>query len=504
MPQEEPAWLKSKTYERSSPSQIKTFIECYRKWWYENVRKLRAPTKKAQARGTALHAVSEHFLEHGVLPSLQELVTHLEKGMREDEKDQPVVFEVNEESKQQLFWMLTNSFEFYKQVRAKFEYRCVEGEFRDETSYPVPVKGYADLVLHTTKASTIVVGTNSRWTKQFTYRVKVNEMLVGDHKSTSDWKYIKDEEQLRKDPQAIVYCQHFLKKLEAEGKTVDHICFLHHYILTADRAKPPEPRFTVIEFTREELAEGVAQISETLREMEVSYEKGELDVTRNPDACDMYGGCPHIDYCEEGEMNDFMKSLFTAPVNVPAAAKAPEPAPEAPAPAVETPKELPASLKGVDWAEAEAAVAKVVEEIGAALANLGQTEKEIDEVLSDATGIVLTPGAIVENGPEVVFKAGHQFILIDTVLVNPRRIGVTLEQFLEPIAKKAAELEKLKHHSLERFSNLARKIVHLGLELPAPDVLEVDSRTRLGGEFLSYVNEYACANPNHVILKGTR
>lgn len=459
-PATEPAWLKSATYERSSPSQLKTYIECNRKWWYENVRKLRKPPTVAQARGTALHAICEHVLETGEMPELARVRAMLAEGVREEDKDQPLVFEVTEETLPKLVWMLTNSFEFLHQVRAKYTEVQIEGEFLD-TDFPVPVKGFSDFVAHSTTSGVITVG---KGTKLFRHEVAAYEMLVGDHKSTSDWKYVKDEEALRHDPQAIVYCHHFLKKLETAGKRVDRIRFLHHYILTSERTKKsPDPRFTVIEFTRDELAEGVAQISATLQEMNTDYQKSELDVSRNADSCGMYGGCPHVDYCEEKDVNDFMKSLLQGAHAV--TNTTPTPAP------VEPPTELLTVMAPVSETPAEQPAAS-------------QPEPE--------------PPARIAPQPGGPLK----LILIDCVHVSKH--GISLETFLKPISDKWAEVEKIKHYTLERFSNGARAIVYLGLTPELPDILEVDTRTRLGGEFLTYLNEYAARNPGHVIIKGSR
>lgn len=57
---------------KNSPSQIKTYLECPRKWYYRYILKQRSPPTAAQQFGTAFHQLMEDWLNTGELPCCPE------------------------------------------------------------------------------------------------------------------------------------------------------------------------------------------------------------------------------------------------------------------------------------------------------------------------------------------------------------------------------------------------------------------------------------------------
>lgn len=229
-------------WNRASASQIKTFRACNRKWYYESVKRMRPPSRNEASlnRGTAIHAIIEHYLVYGELVGDADLID-LMRGS--------------------IWWL--------DALRA-----CgtllVEHSFESTADWVVKTSGFIDVVHRT------------------------DDLLhVIDHKTTSNFRWMSNEEQLRQDPQAIIYCTEAMRLFP----DYDEVSFTHHYILTA---RPTEPRFVTVTFTREELDRAIGEINLTERAMEqASTSEDATQVLQTLSSCGMYGGCPFAGICHD-------------------------------------------------------------------------------------------------------------------------------------------------------------------------------------------------------------
>tara|TARA_R110000824_G_scaffold86174_1_gene213487 strand:+ start:4971 stop:6497 length:1527 start_codon:yes stop_codon:yes gene_type:complete len=118
----------------------------------------------------------------------------------------------------------------------------------------------------------------------------VEEGRITDHKTTSDWKYTKGEEELRADPQAQAYALDYVLRSDAEEVT-----FRHVYIRTKGGLGSRESSVT---FTRADLAESVQTMRGDVARMRVAATLENISaVEYNLEACGDYGGCPHRATC---------------------------------------------------------------------------------------------------------------------------------------------------------------------------------------------------------------
>lgn len=114
-------------------------------------------------------------------------------------------------------------------------------------------------------------------------------LLVYDGKTTSDLKYAKSEEELRNDPQALIYCWAARQlTIGALGYAPTKIRFSHVYFRT--RGAPASMK-AYVDFTVEELQAGLAELAKACHEMARWDGKPFDQVPANINACGAYGGC---------------------------------------------------------------------------------------------------------------------------------------------------------------------------------------------------------------------
>ena len=132
---------------------------------------------------------------------------------------------------------------------------------------PVPIIGFADLI------------------EEFS-----GEIRITDHKTTSNFKYCKSPDELRTDPQAIIYGAHCFNEYDPPSGS---IAFRHVYYNT----KSPGARETEIRMSDEEVCKGLEGLTETVIEMAETANQIAGDVKANPEACGDWGGCPFRARC---------------------------------------------------------------------------------------------------------------------------------------------------------------------------------------------------------------
>jgi len=216
-----------------SASQVKAFRRCRSRWYHEKIDGHVEPPSEAMKRGTRIHAAIEAYLVDGTpLPDDAEgriarpALTRL-----------PPAGSVPRD-----------------QVESRFE--------TPAEVYGIPFVGIIDLL---------------------------EPDIITDHKTTSDFKYTKTEEELRADPQAQAYA------IERARSVPGPIRFRHLYIRTSGA---PQSRETIVDFSRDDLAHALTRLRVTVASMvETSQVDDVQDVGHNLEACGDYGGCPHRARC---------------------------------------------------------------------------------------------------------------------------------------------------------------------------------------------------------------
>lgn len=114
-------------------------------------------------------------------------------------------------------------------------------------------------------------------------------LWVIDLKTTSNLAYMKSEEELRKDPQALIYSWSGLQRcLEDLNFMHNTVRFTHVYARTRGGYYGAE---SSAYFTPEELRRGLQQLAEFCRQMLVWESMAFEDVPYNMDGCGKYRGC---------------------------------------------------------------------------------------------------------------------------------------------------------------------------------------------------------------------
>ncbi len=225
--------LRSLTH--SSPSQVKSARRCLQRWHAQKILGIPTPDTAALIFGRSCHGQLEKHLVDGVAP-------HGREGL-----------------------VLAPALPYFPPAGTVKRIHC-ETPIRIETGI-LPVIGYIDHVGH---------GVNA-------------DHSVDDLKTTSDLKYVMEEDELRRDPQCAIYVRALL------DDTGDPACEFRHVYAQTSAPKSTERRILV---TRGENDDRWSDVLETLR-LQVQYARAERmeDVPGNPDACGDYGGCHFRGVC---------------------------------------------------------------------------------------------------------------------------------------------------------------------------------------------------------------
>lgn len=223
---------------RISPSQIAAHRSCARRYAWEYGHGLRSPSTPSQEKGTAIHALLEDYLNgKGPIDATTELGAIAQAGL-------PYL--------------------------------------------PAPLSGKAEQEFTIAPASKL----------PFSFFGKIDYVtptLVLDHKTTSDFKYVKTEAVLREDPQVILYASAGFKEHPEYQGDVRYV-----YYLTAKR-KVAQARKLDLNVSREHVSEKFEAISrdaETLYQIRLNKTEP-LTLPPSLDHCNQYGGCPHKNRCTD-------------------------------------------------------------------------------------------------------------------------------------------------------------------------------------------------------------
>lgn len=246
-----------KAWNHASPSQIKTFRMCKRKWFWEKIVGLPSPGTAATAFGVQVHALLEAYLKGGQPPSGNTLHGRAAlPGLR----FLPDPADVRPADVERSFQLLLPG--------AK-----------------APLHGVIDLVEPQHKDH------NGVWLPRVT-----------DHKTTSNFRYMKKEAELLADPQAITYLAELVQLLRREGLQVpDTLAFRHVYYLTDQRHKP-EASPVQVRMDLARLDTGCESLVRTIDQMHALSTCTEpAEVPADLTQCGAYGGCPFQYQCARAQ-----------------------------------------------------------------------------------------------------------------------------------------------------------------------------------------------------------
>ena len=233
-----------KAQHKISASQLKTAFDpstgCKRKWAFNKIEGITTPSTASQMLGTQMHEAGENYLRNGTPPNLKKKPDRIfASGMH----------------------LLPDP----KTITG------VEVGFDLVFDEKVTFHGFIDFM-----------GPN----------------FAGDHKSTSNFRYMLSPKKLLTDPQGVIYGMYVAKHFDL-GLT-DKLSLIWVYYLTRGK---PEARKLEVETTRVQLERTYFPLAEQateLVELRNTVERA-LDVEPNYRACGAYGGCPFASKCEQSK-----------------------------------------------------------------------------------------------------------------------------------------------------------------------------------------------------------
>lgn len=294
-----------------SPSQIDAYRRCHLRWWWSKPGRKPSDKTRALAFGTCMHAVVEEYELTGRVPDANQhpLPTpRIAKAIKEaiadwwgrplDHVDDRTVLAFYHEA-------CPVALAGLKHLPRPEDIRPedVEREMLIRLpELPVPVYGRIDLVEPEATYKRADGTTRPR-------------PRVTDHKSTSNFKYLKTPDELYGNPQSIIYSMDLALRLQAEGRPDSPQAF-RHIAYRAGRASPDsrtaetfyDCRQEVIDLFHESIVPDVVSMAADLH-------RQPIDVEPNLDACGDYGKCPHRGECAGiglavyGAMSDLHASI---------------------------------------------------------------------------------------------------------------------------------------------------------------------------------------------------
>lgn len=244
-----------KTFERWSASQVDTYLSCNRKWWFNKILGLEVPQHPSAAIGSAVHAELEAYLE-GNAPA------------------------------DSLGPIARTALPFAPKPTTVYIERSIEP--LKLTAAGLPALGYID-VLNLTEDTPEVL----------------------DWKTTSDLKWAKTEDDLRRNVQMTVYAKATHAELSSMGLPAPEFVRLTHVAMLTKAPHRAQRTSTLIDVPT--IEKNWAHIETTVRSMrETALVNTPDKVTPTETTCSAYGGCPFRDRCRAMKA---VSHLLDAPTN---------------------------------------------------------------------------------------------------------------------------------------------------------------------------------------------
>jgi len=233
-----------------SPSRIGDFRDCQRKWAWAKIDKIFAPPHPSAQLGTKVHGVLEEYL--------------VGKGVTHDPADPSVGYIA-----QSGIHLLPEPNAPGLEIETKFSFT------------PSGIQG----VVYTGRIDFLVspgFGPDGI-------------PLIGDHKTTSDFKWAKRADDLYTDPQGVIYGAYAFHAFPNAA----HVDLRWVYYATK---KPYKAQAVQARWTREDNERALEKINLTAAEIAARTldTKTALDLEPNPSACEKFGGCAYRGRCNLG------------------------------------------------------------------------------------------------------------------------------------------------------------------------------------------------------------
>jgi len=251
-----------------SPSSIKTYLDCPRKWYFERVLGQRSPDTDATRRGTKVHANIEAYIAGDLARYRDDAGNPYTLGR--DENDGLGV---------------PDSHGVLPLVRALIE----SGEMF--TQFPAARR----IVEHNTTKHSLAValeGILINGRVDFIEQSPTGATVITDWKTCSSFNYVPTVEQAKRDIQAIIYSRvislQFNTTIGEEG-----LFFRFVYL----NWQTTQVRPVVVHWTLDELGAAFEALKPTVRAMKATAQSPLETISPNRSACSKYGGCALIAPC---------------------------------------------------------------------------------------------------------------------------------------------------------------------------------------------------------------
>ena len=244
-----------------SASQIATYRDCRRSWWFQSIMGLPTPQRASAALGEAVHTQLEKYLEDGTLPDESTQAGRIAKTAIPHAPEPGKV------------WVEVSMSDRKKRPTDV------------EANAPIP-GGMPELHLAGLRANGFIDVLD----------LSADRPVVIDWKTTSDMKYAKTADDLLHDPQMVLYGSYALEVCGSMGVPVDEVDAGHVVMLTKGA---PQARKTMVRMNRAHLAKERERLAETVEEMK-TYSRctSPDDVPGEASSCNKYGGCHFKDKCQ--------------------------------------------------------------------------------------------------------------------------------------------------------------------------------------------------------------
>lgn len=255
-----------KVLSRTSASQIQEYAHCARRWYNGYVLGHRVPPTNAMVRGTAIHAIVEHYLKGGAITA--EVCRPLIVKAYEEAPHLEIDFD---DATKQYMKMATSALEHLPQPNTP----------------GVEVERW--LEMPTFEGGPKFVG------KYDAIEWERKPARVDDCKSTSDFRYVKSPEELAENIQLGAYAKHVIDETDDEYVDLRHI-----YIRTKGKAISMPVDKTVTSYQIQVRWEKTLGIVREMVAWAHARPASADDLPPNTESCELYGGCPYKPLCFDG------------------------------------------------------------------------------------------------------------------------------------------------------------------------------------------------------------
>ena len=238
-------------WDHTSASQLKTYKECPRKWWYGSVLKVERKDTKATKLGKDTHTLLEGYNKFRYTEQPDGSYADLNMDDPYGEKFDWTDTKAGMLGKSGSHWIHQLQTPFWLESSVKL------------VKAPVAVVGYIDVL---------------------------EPRRVTDYKTCKNYSYIPSKDELRIDPQKIIYSQHLF-----DNSDEDEIEYRHIYI---NKSRVGSQQLS-IKVNRRDNWLDFSYLSEDMEDQRVlSLVDDADDVHYNLNACGNYGGCPFKKICK--------------------------------------------------------------------------------------------------------------------------------------------------------------------------------------------------------------